>query len=102
MKRAGAYDGVQPELLVCHMQPGLQVVEVTLREVLDIAGHVTFVPVPGDVCLHGVETGLLDFLKAVAPQLLRYAEVVECGAEDKDVPTFDGEAVVVVLHTLGV
>ena len=98
---AGADDGVEAEFVLGHLQPVLEIGQVHLGEVVEAGGLGAFVPVPGDVGFNGVEAGGLDLLKAVAPEGLGAAEVVEGTAVDEGVLTVDGEAMAVVVDAVG-
>jgi hypothetical protein len=74
---AGPDDRVEAELVLRHPDPGLQVGQVDLGEILQGGRHPALVPVPGDIGLDRVAARLLDLAEAVAPERRGAAEVLE-------------------------
>ena len=98
--RAGADDHIKAFLLG-HLQPGFELAEIELAEVAHIGGHRALVVIPRNVGFDGVQAGLTHFLKAIAPEGLRTAEVMKGAAEEKDILAVNRDALAVELEAGG-
>jgi hypothetical protein len=98
--RTGPDQNIKPELLR-HRQPLVEIAQIDLGKIVERLRHLALVPVPRDVAFHGIETGILYFLKTVAPQFLRAAEIMKRAAENERVLAVNREAISVVADAVG-
>ena len=85
---------IQP-ILLRHSQEIFQLGHIQTRIIFRRTGHLTFVPVPRDVGLYTIETGIFQLLETVCPQGLRHPEIMESTAKHKHILSFYLDAPVI-------
>ena len=100
-KRTGTNNGIQSELFMCHMQPCFQIIKIALRIVVHTLRHIPFMPIPGDIGFHSIESGFFYLPEAVTPQFLRATEVMERSTEYKNILSFDSKTIFIIFHPVG-
>ena len=98
-KRPRTNNRIKTVFILCHLQPAFQVRKIKMSRIVQTKRHGPFMPVPRDISLDRIKSGLLDLAETIFPQFLRTTEIMKGRTINKHILSFDRHTRTVIADT---